>query len=228
MSKLHKTFHVGSCRTVLTGLSVYLLYIQTKKPSKGHKGTKTEGRRTSSQDSRVRCRASLEDTQKVSYRATVCSELTSCSLSTLLSLALPKRRAETQPRHTANGDKACFCERFHSEVANRLQDKSRDHMLQSVQSVCLSSCTQSPSIPPHAWDGPTQRGWAVGHLMAPEEALKGLVPLHISATYESGVTLDVLLMICGLADEHRGEAGGMEPNICGLGATEGQPQGCGL
>lgn len=91
-----KVFCVGSCRTVLTGLVVvYLLYEQTKKPSKGHKGTKAEGSRTPSQASCVWRGASLEDTQRVSYRATVCSEPTSCSLFTLVSLALPKRWTET-------------------------------------------------------------------------------------------------------------------------------------
>lgn len=107
--KWQKTFRVGSRRTVVTSpFAVYLLYIQTEEPSKGHKGTEIEGSGTSSQDARVWRRASLEDTQRVSYRATVCSELTSCSLFALLSPALPKRHAETQPRHTANGDKACL------------------------------------------------------------------------------------------------------------------------
>lgn len=136
MRKLHKTFCVVCCRTVLTGLvAVYLFYTQTKKPSKGHKGTKTERSRTSRQVSRVWWGVCLEDAQRVSYRATVCSAPTSCSLFTLVSLALPKRWTETQSRHS---DKAGFYERFHSEVANRLQDTWGDHMLQSVSSFCLS------------------------------------------------------------------------------------------
>lgn len=97
----------------------------------------------------------------------------------------------------------------------------------SGETICFNQCrasafllwTHSPYIPPPAW----------------AEALKGLVSCPgFTYTFTSAPPMYPGLpwMSCwwyvGLLTDHRGEAGRMEPNICGLGATEGQPQGCGF
>lgn len=42
---------------------------------------------------------------------------------------LCQKEGQAQPHYGAHTDKACFCEGFHSEVTNRLQDSWEDHML---------------------------------------------------------------------------------------------------
>lgn len=71
-----------------------------------------------------------EDMERVSCRAAVCSEWTSCFLLILVSQcplssqAVPKRRTlQCTQRQTP------LYEGFLSEVTNRLQDNCRDHML---------------------------------------------------------------------------------------------------
>lgn len=102
-------------------------------------------------------------------------------------------------------------------------------MLSSVQSFCPSPLDAFYFHLLEPGDGPTQHGWAAGDPTAPEEALNsaGVLPwIHVRhhlqiQGYAGGPGDDMWACL----QNNRGEAGRMEPNICGLGATEGQPQG---
>lgn len=82
-----------------------------------------------------------EDLLRVSCRAAVCSEWTSCSLLILMyqcplsSQGLPNE-GQAQPYCDAQTEKACFYEGFYSKVTNGPLVNWGGHMLEAGWSLC--------------------------------------------------------------------------------------------